>query len=346
MPKILRAIPPRPSSPPKKMRLAAKNSDNVGMSVFRKFFFNAAAFLAQALLLSCATMQQAPSTDAGEAAGDSVVESEEDNARIEWARKVEGVSLRVVSRPRETVKGKKFSAPFVVAAEREDGSAVEGLSITVSYPFARDNDDVMFKTKEIVTGNDGTASFMPDEPVRSFDSEATFYPTPFDSSPAAAREAGAASVSAPFAARSDKTGDGGIIYVWDCDEQGRPASNSRYLLAELINSGVKAGNAPFPTSRQLSLSDEEIWREARKYVQQGFFVEGTVKHEKPVSKDDGGKIVCCLRAEVRCIDLRDGKILYETARSESATGASKDSAIDACRKALAKRTARAILHGM
>lgn len=271
---------------------------------------------------------------------------------------VHDVDLKVINAPGASTKGRPFSSPFTVSVVRTDGTPQKDFLIAVTYPVSRNDDAIHFDTVEITTGEDGRASFIPDTPKSSFDSIITFTPRlpkniALDSPEAkesvrmAMSEAQSAAVTAKYQVRTNMAYDGGMIYVWDYGENGKPLVNSAYLLKEIIAYGVtRVGNAPFSSAAQLSKSDDELYRAAKGYVQKGFLIYGTVKYAAPVSTLENGKSYCALIANIKCMDLSTGKLLYATCQHCETYGANKTAAIDACRRELSKIAARAIMYGM
>jgi len=206
----------------------------------------------------------------------------------------------------------------------------------------------MYASSTAVTSDDGMISFFPEKPESAFDSSVTFYPTPVSSDPAVMQAAQSAGVTAPYKVLSGYVHKPGIVYVFDFDESGKAGTNSQYLLRELINSGVRVGNAPIPTSSYLSKPVASLYTATYKIVgtTYAFMVSGAVKYVRPVEKNEDGKYVCSLTADIQCIDMKDGSVVYTTRQSQTAEADSKFKAVDICRQQLAAKTAHAVMYGM
>ena len=75
-------------------------------------------------------------------------------------------------------------------------------------------------------------------------------------------------------------------------------------------------------------------------------VSGSIKFAEPSQRQDNGTYACTLAADIVCIDMRNGEVLYKTRQTASETGTSQYLAAEACRKKIASQTVRAILYGM
>lgn len=334
------------------------------------------------LLASCATTSVKSAVDEDATDSNHEKKNTDNNAYLvealdDFTKTIHNTDLKVTQTPSTPTKGKPFTSPFVVTAAHADGTPQSSFSIMVTYPISRENDTIHFATAKITTEKDGKASFMPDIPKYSFDSTITFTPAlpacfvdannpPYgDGTAADAAQGGQATstaanivhlamtqaqdaaVSAKYRVITDMAQDGGMIYVWDYGENGKPLVNSSFFLKEIMAYGVRGvGNSPFSSASQLNKSDDELYRIARGYIQKGFMIYGTVKYDSPVAPLQNGNVFCSLTASLKCVDLATGKMLYVTDQRCQVTGANKAQAIDSCRKELAKIAARAIMYGM
>lgn len=322
--------------------------------------FQTAVISAIMLFCSCATTGKTakPAADAAKKSADTELvqqknaEEAQKNSSLaaekNFKEKIAGIDFTVVSAPKQTVKKVPFASSFVVNVKTSSGEPAADFPVTVSWPVSRDGDAIAYQTKNVRTDADGNVSFSPDAPSCSFDDRITFYPTPVSSDPALMQAAYDAGTAVPYKVRSDYARMPGVIYVFDFNEDGRPGTNSQYLLRELINSGVRIGNSPIPTSSYLTKPVESLYRATYNIVGNAyaFMICGTVKYVKPIEAGDGGKYSCQLAADVSCVNMKDGSILYTTEQTYTAAAESKYKALDNCRKALAAKTAHAILYGM
>jgi len=269
-------------------------------------------------------------------------------AEQQFKEKIAGIDFSIKSSPKKTLKNTAFTSAYVVEVIDASKNPVPDFSVTISYPVSRINDSIAYETKTFSTGADGLITFMPEVPEFSFDDKITFYPTPVSSAPSIMQTAYAAGITASYKVLTDYLHKPGVIYVFDFNENNNPGTNSQYLLKELINSGVRVGNSPIPTSNYLSQSIESLYKATYKIVGNAysFMICGSIKYAKKVQTDENGKYVCQLVADIRCVDMKNGSVIYSTQQTETAAAESKYKAVDTCRKLLAEKTAHAILYGM
>ncbi len=269
-------------------------------------------------------------------------------AEKEFKQKIAGIDFSVESSPKQTTKKTAFSSAYVVKVTDASGNPVPDFSVTISCPASRTNDSIVYETKTAATDADGLITFQPGVPEFSFDDKVTFYPTPVSSDPSIIQAAFAAGVTVPYKVLSDYARKPGVIYVFDFNEDSKPGTNSQYLLRELINSGVRVGNAPIPTSNYLSKPVESLYKATYSIVGSAysFMICGSVKYVQPIEKNEDGKYVCQLVADIQCVDMKDGSVVYTTQQTQSAAAESKYKVVDDCRQLLAAKTAHAILYGM
>lgn len=278
---------------------------------------------------------------------ESEVQKERDKAVAEFMKLLSDTDIRVTSSPSATMKNQSFSSPYIVTVSHADGTKAPSFPIMATYPARRDGDTISFDTVKLETNSEGVATFTPDIPHYSFDSTVTFTPIPPIQDASLGSACQEVAVSAQYRVRTNMVNDGGMIYVWDYNENNVPLVNDAPLLKEIMAFGVhNVGNAPFASASQLSKSDADLYQAARVYVQKGFMIYGTVKYAAPPLTGANGKVTCSLVANLKCMDLRSGKVLYVTEQHCEASGANKASAVDACRKQMAKIAARAVMYGM
>jgi hypothetical protein len=270
------------------------------------------------------------------------------SAEKEFKNKISGIDFSVSSAPKQTTKNVSFASPYIVNVKDSSGCGIPDFSVTVSWPFSRTDDSIVYETKILSTDKNGSLVFTPDIPKYSFDDSITFYPTPVSSEPTILQAAFAAGISAPYEVRTDYAKKTGVIYVFDFDENGKAGTNSQYLLREFINSGIRIGNSPIATSNYLSKPIESLYKATYNIVGNAyaFMICGSIKYVKPVEANDDGKYVCQLEADISCIDMKDGSVVYSTHQTESAAADSKYKVVDTCRNSLAAKTAHAVLFGM
>ena len=266
----------------------------------------------------------------------------------EFLTRISGIALNIVSFPKQTVKHVPFTSAYTLLVKDAEEKEVPGMPITVSYPASRTDDSIVYDEIVLTTDENGRIEFMPEVPTSSFNAVVTFYPTPVNSNPETVEAARAAGVTAPYKVRTDSAKKSGILYVFDFDENGRALTNSRYILRDFINSGVRSGNSPIPSPNYLNQSIESLYKATRAIVgdSSGFMVSGSVKFAAPSERKDDGTYACTLVADIVCIDMQNGAVLYKTRQTASESGTSQYLAVEACRKKIASQTVQAILYGM
>ena len=290
---------------------------------------------------------------AAEAAAETPIEAQETPSpdvieQNEFLARISGIALNVVSFPKQTVKHAPFPSAYTLLVKDAEGKEVSGIPITVSYPASRTDDSIVYDTTVLTTDENGRIEFMPDVPTSSFDEVVSFYPTPVNSNPETVEAARAVSVTAPFKVRTDLVKKSGILYVFDFDEKDRALTNSRYILRDFINSGVRSGNSPIPSPNYLNRNIDALYKATRAIVgdSAGFMVSGSIKFAAPLQRQDNGTYACTLVADVVCVNMKNGEVLYKTRQTASETGTSQYLAAEACRKKIASQTVHAILYGM
>lgn len=252
------------------------------------------------------------------------------------------------SSPKRTSVGKAFDGSYVLRVQDADGNARTAFPITVSYPSSRVNDVITYATVNLVSNEDGLVTFTPSVPEYPFNDKVTFYATPDPSDQKSAQIALDFSVQSAFEVRSSTVFKSGVLFVWDLNEKGKATANSTAILTEFRNRGIYAGNAPVSDSSYITKSTAELYK-ANKEMLDGsgtaYLISGVVEFVKPVYEEDGLQ-VCELRAPLTCIDMKNGKILYETTVTNTATGKTYWYAVQNCKDELAKKFVDAVIYGM
>ena len=323
-----------------------------------KSFFSTIIFLLAFgvhAICSCATMQKTAKAAGRElvvktddALSEDAVSEHSVQEERAFLNDISHITLEVVSAPSRTTKNVAFASAYKVRAKNADGCSVPDLSLTVSYPILRESNSITYAEQHLVTDKNGEAQFMPDVPRFSFDDAVTFYPTPQEKSSDAIDSYLARGVTAPYRVRTDLLSKNGIVYVFDFNQNGKALTNSQHTLKALINIGAtRLGNSPISSAHYLNQSVEQLYRATRNIVgaSYSFMVAGSVKFANPV-QSDGKAYTCALIADITCIDMQTGAVVYQTQQTETATAESSYKATENCRRALAAKTAHAIIYGM
>lgn len=264
---------------------------------------------------------------------------------------VDSLELKVTSQPKQTYSGTAFSAPYIVSVTDQNGG-VSDLSITVSYPSARSNDTITYNNIQLKTDSEGKVTFTPDVPAIAVKDEVTFYPTPISSNANIVQAAYEAATKAPYVVKSSYVKwPGGILFVYDFNENGKATTNNFTMLQTMRNAGINAGNCPVSDTSYFNKTVADL-RKACIDMTGGeiknsaaFLVMGSIKYAEPAFEEEGSATVK-LVADITCVDMKNGNVLYTTSINNTATDKTKWSADQKCRKALAEKAADAIIYGM
>lgn len=278
------------------------------------------------------------------------VQNTSNQQEIAFKELVDSLELKVTSRPTKTVySNKNFDSPYIVTVTGKDGPAKD-LDITVSYPSSRTNDTITFNNIQLKTDSEGKIAFKPEKTGFAVKSEVTFYPTPISSNSNIVQASYNAAVKAPYVVKSSYvTYPYGILYVYDFNEKGRPTTNNFTLLQSLRNAGVSVGNSPVSDTSYFNKSVSELYTANHNIVgnMYNFLVIGSFKYAEPAIEDaEKSTATVKLVADITCVDMKNGNVIYKTSIEESATDKTKWNAEQKCRKLLAEKATDAIIYGM
>lgn len=258
------------------------------------------------------------------------------------------IDIKIISKPKKAVYSKTdFKEPYVIQVTDSNGPAVD-VDITVSWPTSRNDDIITYSTAQLKTDSRGQIFFKPEASRIAVKDTISFYPTPVSSSSSIVQASYAAGVQSEYAVKSSYTTyPGGILFVYDFNENGKPTQNNFSLLQNLRNHGINAGNAPISDVAYLSKPVSTIYNDCKAMVGNAakFLVFGSFKYATPTEETASG-VKCTLVAELTCVDMANGEKLYKTSIVESAIDKSKWTAEQKCREALAKKAMDAIIYGM
>lgn len=264
-----------------------------------------------------------------------------------FKEKLDELEIKVTASPKTTVVEKSFNSPFTVQVKDASG-AVSDFELTVQWPVGRANGTITYSTTQVKTDAEGFASFNPAAPKFAVKDFVSIYPTPVSSSPAIVQAAYERAVTIPFAAKSKYLGyPGGVLFTYDFNESGKPTTNNFTLLQTLRNYGINVGNSPVSDTSYCDKPVSALYKATYDITgpAYNFMVSGTFKYAEPsVETEDGVKVT--LTADITCVDMKNGNVLYKTVFSETTTDKTKWNAEQKCRKLLAEKAADAIIYGM
>ena len=277
------------------------------------------------------------------------VQNTSNQQEIAFKELVDSLELKVSSRPKTVYSNKNFDSPYIVTVTGKDGPAKD-LDITVSYPSSRTNDTITFNNIQLKTNSEGKITFKPEKSSFAVKSEVTFYPTPISSNSNIVQASYNAAVKAPYVVKSSYvTYPYGILYVYDFNEKGRPTTNNFTLLQSLRNAGVSVGNSPISDTSYFNKPVSELYAANHNIVgnMYNFLVIGSFKYAEPaVENAEKSTATVKLVADITCVDMKNGNVIYKTSFEESATDKTKWNAEQKCRKLLAEKATDAIIYGM
>ncbi len=279
-------------------------------------------------------------------------QKEEETEESKYAKKIADIKLSVESSPKETTKGRAFSSPFVFKAAKSDGTPVEGLDLSITYPETRINGQESFALVSLTTNSSGTVTFIPATPSYSFDSKINAYPSGDLTNEKISELASKASVSADYKVKTNLSQAGGTISIVDFTSAGKPIVNnsvsSSNLLMTLMRIGFKrVGNADFSTAI-LTEDKDSVYKAAKSLLgsTSSYLIYGTVKYLTPVEVTADKKYTLTLEAKITCLDMKNGSILYETTQTSTVTEDKDWNCINSARKDIAEKLAVKINYGM
>ena len=277
-----------------------------------------------------------------------------------FAKKIEGLSLTLVSAPKETVKNKIFTSPYVVKVSDSEQKPVESFEISVVYPSSRKSGEVVFSETMITTDSEGNASFLPAAPEFAFGSEISFFPKflrqvsetselPPEESEKIAELQASRTVKAPFKVQTNLKSAGGIIAVVDFNQNGKavtsnPVSSSNLLMTLMKLGFIGIGNAPQEVTDAVIRDDEaKIFSRGKVYAK-NFLIFGKVTVDSSEKTDAGFSYT--LTGSIKSMSMKTGKIDFVTEKTVTVTDKNDWNALANARKQLADALANEIKYGI
>lgn len=316
------------------------------------------AAAATLLVISCATMQTAGTTNTATAREESVSPepaTSTTKAITSYKRykdMVDGIVLTMTAAPKATAKGRAFASPFSVKVTKSaDGTPAENIKLTVRYPAAKADGELQYAETTVTTTASGTADFAPPVPQSALNGTFTAFPAGDMSDPNIAAAAQLASVTAAFQVRTDLLQAGGCIAIVDISANGTPittrSDSSSLVLTEMMKKGfVRVGNIDF-TREVVSGDRARVYAAAKPMIggATAFLIYGTVRYEQPIEKTTGG-YVCALAADITCLSMKDGSVLCRMTKTSRATDAKDSQALTKARADLARQITESVYYGL
>lgn len=266
-----------------------------------------------------------------------------------YSQKIEGFHFTLLSAPKQTTKGKIFTEPYVIEVKNSDGEPVESFELSVLYPSARKNGQIEFSETAITSDSEGKASFLPDAPEFSFNSEISFFPKGDMSDAEIAKIAAEHTIKAPYKVQTNLKSAGGTLAIVDFNQNGKaiisnPVSSSNLLMTLMKLGFTRIGNAPQDVSDAVIQENEEKVFARAKAIAPSFIVFGTVKIDSCEKNDDG--TTYSLTGSVKAMDSKTGEITFAIEKTISVTDKNDWTALANARKQLADEIANEIKYGL
>ena len=266
-----------------------------------------------------------------------------------YAQKVEEFQFSLVSSPKQTTKGKIFTEPYVIEVKKTDGSPAESFEISVIYPSSRKDGQIEFAETVITTDSEGKASFLPDVPLFSFNSEVSFFPKGDMNDAEIAKIAAEHTIKAPYKVQTNLKSAGGTLAIVDFNQNGKaiisnPVSSSNLLMTLMKLGFTRIGNAPQDVSDAVIQENTEKVFARAKSIAPSFIVFGTVKIDSSEKNDDG--TTYNLTGSVKAMDSKTGEITLTIEKTISVTDKNDWTALANARKQLADEIANEIKYGL
>ncbi|MBQ0050851.1 MAG: hypothetical protein KBT11_02170 [Treponema sp.] len=267
-----------------------------------------------------------------------------------YSEKISGLSLSVVSTSGEVINGKEFKKPYVAKVVDSENKPVPNIGVVVSIPKDRRNDDILYDVSRIKTNDEGTISFTPPVPQKSFDSKIKLsFDGDFSDAEVKAK-AEEIAVYAPYKVQTNLKNAGGVIAIVDFNQNSKPitsnpVSSSNFLMSLMQLGFTRIGNIDL-TNQVLNGDPDQLQKSAKAMVGNTsyFLVYGTVKYDSVEKTDEGSTVT--LVGEIKCLSLKDGSMLYSATKKVSETNKNEWNALAAARKTLSEQFAQDLKYGI
>ena len=257
------------------------------------------------------------------------------------------VKLSVVSSPAAVNAGRKFSKPYVFAVKHADGSAYADFDVEIFYPASK-NQDVEFKSEIVKTDAEGLVTFTPESASFAASTFVTAKPALLFEDDDVKLAADSVAVKAEYMVKSDIINKGAVLFIWDCNEKGRPVNNSTGVQSEFRTRGITlVGNGPVNDTSYIG-KNSALYRDTYEIIggdAYGYLISGTVKFVKPVEAD-GDEYVCSLVADITGIKMKDGSTVFAQTFTNEARGKNWNACTSKCKDELSKKIVDALVYGL
>lgn len=290
------------------------------------------------------TVTQAPTEKESkkESAAPAVISS-----KSQYKKLLQDIKISVLSSPRETVKGKAFSAPYKIQVTNLAGEPLSSLKMTAEYPSSRSQESVNYAKAEIETDANGVAEFAAPVPELSASANVLFYPLPPSSDPDLIKQASAIAAQAPWKAKSNLGARTGILVsIADYKQDGKfnigngSQPSAQALTSNLWRAGfMGAQNADFHNSVDAD-DPARIRNDALKQLSGNtlfkYVIYGRVKYAGEITKDADGYYSVSFNGDLGALSISTGEVLLKASKSVTVKDKSEWKAISNAQQEMAK----------
>lgn len=306
-----------------------------------------------------AKVEQAASQAAAEkdAKKESAPASTAISSKTQYKKLLQDIKISVLSSPRETVKGRAFSAPYKIQVTNLAGEPLASLKMTAEYPASRKQESVNYAKAEIVTDQNGVAEFSAPVPELSASASVLFYPQAPSSDPDLIKLASSIAAEAPWKAKSNLGARTGILVsIVDYRQDGRIniGNGSQPSAQALTGSLWKAGfmgaqNADFHNS--IDADDPvRIRSDALKQLSGNslfkYVIYGRVKYAGEITKDADGYYSVTFNGDLGALSISDGQVLLKASKSVTVKDKSEWKAISNAQQEMAKLFCEEVIYSL
>ncbi|MGN0740081.1 MAG: hypothetical protein ACI4LX_07910 [Treponema sp.] len=306
-------------------------------------------------LNSCESTQQVSKNNAEETAvvKTEPAEQKKDESFSLIKKQLQNLKITLVSSANIPAAGTAFKIPYVVNVKDKDGKPCPDFSLNVTYPVSKNENAVNFGSAQIVTDENGNASFKPDTISTSMNSTVIFEPALTNNNPQLVQLARQVALEVPCKVKFSIVKQGIVINLVDYSENGKmilnsPLSTSSNLVGEFWRAGyTSAQNADFHTA--IDGGSEAVYAAAKNLFQGGsyfkYIIYGKVKYASEITEVEGGYSLS-LTGTATVIDYSTGKEYFTTTKTATVIDKNKWNILKACQTQLAKELADELFYSM
>ena len=311
-----------------------------------KKIYSALIFCALALSAAGCASTQEEKSQIPEAPEEKIIVTEIQTPESIFLKSLDGISFSFTQTPKVTNVNKAFSSPFSFVVKNSEGKELPDFEVSVSYPSAKKNGQIIYKTINGKTDEKGTYSFAAPVPAFAASTKLYAYATPVSQD--VENEAKNAGAQADWKVKSDIITKGAVLFVWDFNEKDRPVNNSYEILSEFRTRGMTlVGNAPVNETADIGKPLATLYKKNYAIIENayGYLIVGTIKFFKPVEECEGGYL-CSLVSEISAVNMKNGEVIFTSTFTNEAVGQNWTKSIKTCKEQLAKQIVDAIVYGL